>query len=93
VLQSRCDVFISLKVFLDVTYEYVVEQQPIGKELFYQFCEKDASLNNCIHFLDAVVSDCVELIIFSIDCVHLCFTSVSVGIGDEFGRGSVRDLV
>ncbi|CAG9862363.1 unnamed protein product [Phyllotreta striolata] len=39
---------------IDVRYEYVVEQQPIGKLLFDQFCEeKGPAYLRCLRFLDA----------------------------------------
>ena len=36
------------------TYEFVVEQQPIGADLFKQFCQKDANLAGCIKFLQDI---------------------------------------
>lgn len=40
----------------EVTYRYVVEQQPIGARLFKQFCETRPELHKAIFFLEAVVS-------------------------------------
>ncbi|KAG5869681.1 hypothetical protein JTB14_024699 [Gonioctena quinquepunctata] len=38
----------------DVRYEYVVDQQPIGKLLFDQWCEfKGPAYHRCLKFLDA----------------------------------------
>lgn len=38
---------------IDLRYEYVVDQQPIGKLLFRQWCEaKRTSLHRCIKFLE-----------------------------------------
>lgn len=44
-----------LTLSTEVTYHYVVEQQPIGSRLFRQFCETSPGLNKAIGFLDAVV--------------------------------------
>lgn len=33
------------------SYEYLVEGQPIGWELFHQFCDKHLMLSRCIKFL------------------------------------------
>ncbi|XP_056636754.1 G protein-coupled receptor kinase 2 [Diorhabda sublineata] len=39
---------------IDVRYEYIVDQQPIGKLLFDQFCEqKGPTYHRCLRFLDA----------------------------------------
>ncbi|PVD29871.1 hypothetical protein C0Q70_09128 [Pomacea canaliculata] len=43
-----------LTLSTEVTYHYVVEQQPIGSRLFRQFCETSPGLNKAIGFLDAV---------------------------------------
>lgn len=40
---------------LDVNYEYVVKEQPIGKKLFWHFCMTKPSLRKVIEFLDDVV--------------------------------------
>ncbi|XP_065173620.1 G protein-coupled receptor kinase 2 [Atheta coriaria] len=48
---SQC---IELKNTLDIRYEYVVDQQPIGKLLFKQWCESKCSeYNRCLKFLEA----------------------------------------
>ena len=39
-----------------LSYKYVVEQQPIGREQFQQFCETKPELRRATHFMDAVVS-------------------------------------
>ncbi|XP_058813133.1 G protein-coupled receptor kinase 2 [Topomyia yanbarensis] len=47
---SQC---IDLKNKIDVSYGYVVDQQPIGRELFYQFCKiKRPEYSRYISFLD-----------------------------------------
>ncbi|XP_025095259.1 G protein-coupled receptor kinase 5-like isoform X3 [Pomacea canaliculata] len=48
---SQCE---DIKNKIQVTYHYVVEQQPIGSRLFRQFCETSPGLNKAIGFLDAV---------------------------------------
>lgn len=35
----------------DHSYEYLVESQPIGRELFHQFCSRDPRLSRCTKFL------------------------------------------
>ncbi|XP_023209743.1 G protein-coupled receptor kinase 5-like [Centruroides sculpturatus] len=47
--------------FADVSYNFVVEQQPIGRLLFRQFCETRSNYNKCNNFLDAVVHYEVQL--------------------------------
>lgn len=41
---------------LDVTYGYIVEQQPIGRILFRQYCDTKPYYSKCNNFLDAVVT-------------------------------------
>ncbi|XP_043268503.1 G protein-coupled receptor kinase 2 isoform X1 [Venturia canescens] len=49
---SQC---IALKDKLDISYNYVVDQQPIGRLLFRQFCQdKHQSFHRYILFLDAL---------------------------------------
>jgi len=36
---------------IEHTYEYLVEEQPIGAELFKQFCQKDVQLSKCVEFV------------------------------------------
>lgn len=42
--------------FPETSFEYIVEHQPIGKELFKQFCEKQLEYRNSARFLESVVS-------------------------------------
>lgn len=49
-------------LILDPNFDYMVEHQPIGKELFKQFCEKQVECRNCARFLEAVVSEFYFLI-------------------------------
>lgn len=49
---SQC---IDLKSKIDVSYDYVVDQQPIGRELFHQFCKvKRPQYFRYISFLDDI---------------------------------------
>lgn len=48
---SEC---IHIKSEIDVTYSYVVDKQPIGKELFRQFCLTCPQYASCSDFLYAV---------------------------------------
>ena len=41
-----CGIFLT-----EHSYEYLVERQPIGRELFQQFCDKHLMLSQCIKFL------------------------------------------
>lgn len=43
-----------IKAKLPLTYKYVVEQQPIGRELFIQFCDLKPQYRNAVSFLEAV---------------------------------------
>jgi len=38
----------------DYTYEFLVEEQPIGCRLFYMFCERDPELSKCVQFIEAL---------------------------------------
>lgn len=40
---------------VDVSYNYVVLQQPIGKKLFWCYCHSKPALKNLIEFLDLAV--------------------------------------
>ena len=42
-------------LFLDVTYSYIVLQQPIGKKLFWCYCRSKPALKNLIDFIDLTV--------------------------------------
>ena len=47
----------SLSLFFSLsehTFEFIVEQQPIGHKLFLAFCERDLQLSRCMQFLHAV---------------------------------------
>lgn len=48
---SQC---LDIKNKVSLTYKYLVEQQPIGRELFRQFCQTKPSLKKSIEFLDVV---------------------------------------
>lgn len=50
-LVSECMHF---KDEIEHTFEYLVEGQPIGEQLFKQFCSKDPQLTRCIEYLSAV---------------------------------------
>jgi hypothetical protein len=43
-------------IFSALTYKYIIEQQPIGRALFRQFCETKHDFKRSVDFLDAVVS-------------------------------------
>jgi len=47
-----CELFVGVAL----SFKYIVEQQPIGRELFQQFCDTKQHLKKAIDFLDAVVS-------------------------------------
>ncbi|XP_076364561.1 G protein-coupled receptor kinase 2-like isoform X1 [Tachypleus tridentatus] len=50
---SQC---IDIKDRIDVQYSYVVEQQPIGRLLFRQYCETKPHYRKCNDFLDEVAN-------------------------------------
>ena len=43
------------------TYEYLVEEQPIGRELFHQFCGREPLLSQCTRFLEEMTA--LELLV------------------------------
>ena len=45
-----CGIFLT-----EHSYEYLVEGQPIGRELFQQFCDKHLMLSQCIKFLKELI--------------------------------------
>lgn len=55
-LYSRYVRNIILCYFVDLTYSFVVEQQPIGSCLFRQFCDKNNLATHSLAFYDEVVS-------------------------------------
>ncbi|KAH8294986.1 hypothetical protein KR018_004880, partial [Drosophila ironensis] len=65
---SQC---INLKDKLDISYGYVIDQQPIGRELFRQFCENKRPIYfRYITFLDQVVKYEIEYIVNRIFIGH-----------------------
>lgn len=50
---SQCE---GIKNKISLSYKYIVEQQPIGRELFRQFCETKIEFKTAVDFLD-IVSD------------------------------------
>ena len=50
-----------LHMLTDHSYEYLVEGQPIGQELFHQFCARKPLLSHCTKFLEDVA--CLELLV------------------------------
>lgn len=53
---SVVDVFINFFVLVTAnTYDYIVDQQPIGRELFRLYCCRKPQLARAIQFLDRVV--------------------------------------
>lgn len=41
---------------IDHSYEYLVEEQPIGEDLFHQFCHRDQVLSHCTKFLQELAA-------------------------------------
>ncbi|RWS30815.1 G protein-coupled receptor kinase 2-like protein, partial [Leptotrombidium deliense] len=52
---------IDLKDKIDVSYNSIVEQQPIGRLLFRQYCETKTYYDKCNNFLDAVENFEIQL--------------------------------
>ncbi|CAH8557873.1 unnamed protein product [Heterobilharzia americana] len=48
---SEC---LHLKKYLDLSYDCIVERQPIGKKLFWLFCRSDNFLSDAVDFLDSI---------------------------------------
>lgn len=40
--------------FLNFSYDFIVERQPIGRLLFQQFCETNSQFSKCCNFLNRV---------------------------------------
>lgn len=38
----------------DHTFEYLVEEQPIGGRLFHMYCSKDVELSKCVKVIEAL---------------------------------------
>lgn len=45
---SQC---LSVREEIEHTYEYLVENQPLGAKMFQQFCTKDSELTKCVDFI------------------------------------------
>jgi hypothetical protein len=43
-------------IFPDLSYKFILEQQPIGRQLFREFCRTKTELQRATNFLDSVVS-------------------------------------
>ncbi|KAJ6621261.1 hypothetical protein lerEdw1_014896 [Lerista edwardsae] len=56
---SQCD---DLRKSFERDYSSLCQRQPIGRQLFRQFCETRQELLRCIHFLDAVTHFLFELL-------------------------------
>lgn len=37
------------------SYGFIVEKQPIGRQLFQMFCESNSQFNKCCNFLNRVI--------------------------------------
>jgi len=72
-----------LSVFVNValSFKYIVEQQPIGRELFREFCDTKPELKKAIDFLDAVVSSFTAV-------AELLNTKMQLGVKDVKIRDS-----
>lgn len=58
-----------LPVDVALSFKYIVEQQPIGRELFQEFCDTKPHLKKAIDFLDAVVSCSAWQFYLAVFCV------------------------
>ena len=45
---------LTLFIISDHTWEFLIEQQPIGSKLFEMFCSKKEELSRCFEFLNEV---------------------------------------
>lgn len=54
VLSSSIPLDISFSLFSEHTFEHLIEQQPIGKRLFLDFCATNLNLSRSMQFLTAV---------------------------------------
>ena len=53
--------------YVALSFKYIVEQQPIGRELFREFCDTKPELKKATDFLDAVVRSQILLITMQVD--------------------------
>ncbi|VDL97431.1 unnamed protein product [Schistocephalus solidus] len=49
---------------IEVSYDYIVLGQPIGKKQFWLFCSSKPALNNLVNFFDAIV------LLFFLNCLY-----------------------
>ena len=66
----------------DHSYEYLVEGQPIGRELFHKFCAQDPLLHQCTRFLEEVAR--LELLVdekFSASACNTFSQFLANGVG------------
>ncbi|GFX55354.1 g protein-coupled receptor kinase 5 [Trichonephila clavipes] len=87
---SQC---IELKQKIDCRYSYVVEQQPIGHQLFRQFCETKPHYNKCVNFLDIVDVYEVQLDEDRADVAQEVFTKYLNKDSSEFVDVVNEDLI
>ena len=57
--------FSSTEIFFsDITYDRICEKEPIGRELFTEFCGRDQKLKLLVAFVKAVVSIYLSILRF-----------------------------
>lgn len=75
----HCFIQCMFPVLSALTYKYIVEQQPIGRALFRQFCDTKAPFKRSIDFLDAVVS-CLPFVLSAAASVHYSSYNLSLSL-------------
>ncbi|GIY30457.1 g protein-coupled receptor kinase 2 [Caerostris darwini] len=84
---------IDLRKKIDCRYSYVVEQQPIGHQLFRQFCETKPDYSKCVNFLDIVDVYEVQLDEDRADVAQEVFTKFLSKESSEFVDVVNEDLI
>jgi len=67
-------------VCVALSFKYIVEQQPIGRELFQEFCGTRPELKKATDFLDAVVSSLTVIVENFLTKIQFDVKEVKLGI-------------
>ncbi|XP_076330419.1 G protein-coupled receptor kinase 5-like isoform X3 [Tachypleus tridentatus] len=84
---------IDLKNKIDVQYGYVVEQQPIGRLLFRQYCETKLLYSKCNNYLDAVSNYEVTLDEYRQGVAQVVFSKYLTSESSDYVEIANEDLI
>lgn len=78
----------------DLSYDFIVEQQPIGKRLFRLFCRSNNFISDVVDFVDSIVRFIILLCIFHLqNTFAVCIPNERQKIGLEIYRRFLSDMV